>query len=100
MAELNFNMSNLMSKMNYNLKMRETTRKSLLPEIETELIKAYYKMGERTSDMDIVFNSHLITNPNVFDEPDMYHGLELVGNLSENLIKQVENIDVVNTMTK
>lgn len=68
-------MSKLNEIMNYNRYSREKSGKSMLPEIESELMKAFSKM-DSTKEMQESFFANIVTTPEVFENPEMYRGLE------------------------
>lgn len=72
--------------MNYNLSAREENGKSELAKIESAFLKSL-SGGSLTEEQLEQIEAYLVTNPNLFDSPSMYSGLEQVG-LEFQMLKQ------------
>lgn len=65
----------LLEKMNYNLKTRNRRKESMFPEIQADLVKILLKQDDLTKDMISDFEANMVTNPEVFNDKEMYKGL-------------------------
>lgn len=68
----------LMDQMNYNLRAREKSGRSMLPEIEASILKVIMTNPEITEDQKQEFEQNLYFSPEIFDNPNMYSGLPQV----------------------
>lgn len=88
---------NFLNQMNYNARMRDNNKKSMLPELEGHLVQMMLQINPTKEQMES-FGDMLVTDPNYMEQPEFYSADALL-QVSTQFKQGVANLYEVNVQT-
>lgn len=84
-----------LNQMNYNSRMREITKKSMLPELEGSLVQMFSQINPTKEQIEL-FGGMLVRSPEEMDNPEFYSEdkLAVVGEQFKDVVKNLENTNI------